>query len=152
MHDPDIVAFEIRRPWPSRAHFHDAKKGEPRWKARYQWATWSKPWRGWMAFWTVAGRGIYWPAIITVWHCEPNSADALTICTDRHWQWHIHHWRIQVIPLQKLRRRLLTRCEACGRKGSPNVSNQWDRDPGHWWQGEHGLYHLGCLPKSREVS
>lgn len=156
MHDPLVVAFDIRRPWPRRDHSHDAKPGEPRWRARYQRATWRKPWRGWMAFWTVAGRGFYWPSFITVWHQEPGGHDALTICRTRTqrpdgtwtytkgWRWHVRHWRIQVSPLQNLRRRLLTKCEECGRKGGPNISHQWDGERGPWWRGERGLFHREC--------
>lgn len=144
MHDPHVVAFDIPRPWPQREKSHDAKPDEPRWKARYSWATWKKPWHGWMSFWTVAGYGIYWPALITIWHCEPGGHDALTVCRDRRWRWHVRHWRVQVHALQRLRRALLTRCEECGRKGRPNVSFDWDRNRGHWWQGERGLYHREC--------
>jgi hypothetical protein len=109
-----------------------------------------------MAFWTVAGRGFYWPSFITVWHVEPGGADAFTVCQRREkdadgtwryngrWKWHIHHWKIQVHPLQRLRRAFLTRCEECGRKGSPNVSHQWDLERGPWWRGERGLYHMEC--------
>jgi hypothetical protein len=155
MHDPKVVAFDIRRPWPQRDHAHDAKPGGPRWKARYEWATWTRPWRGWMSFWTIAGRGLYWPSFITVWHCEPGGADALTVCRDRvqrpdgqwtytrGWKWHVRHWKIQVHPLQRLRRALLTRCEECGRKGHPNVSHG-GRERTRWWRGERGLYHFEC--------
>ncbi|GIH91966.1 hypothetical protein ACFFMN_33840 [Planobispora siamensis] len=131
MHDPLTVAFEIRRPWPKKRD----KNG----------------WR-------------YWPALVTVWHREPGSRDSGEVCKhhsrvqdrDGKWQWkfhhgwrfHIHHWRIQVHPLQELRRRLLTRCTWCGgrhRKGDAvNVSQQWNRRRGHWWQGEMGLYHRDC--------
>lgn len=156
MHDPLAVAFDIRRPWPKRERSHDAKPDQPRWKARYQWATWRKPWTGWMAFWTIAGYGFYFPSVITVWHREPDGKDALTVCRTRSqrpdgtwrytkgWVWHVHHWKIQVSPLQDLRRRLLTKCEECGRKGRPNVSHQWDAKRGPWWRGERGLYHSQC--------
>lgn len=147
MHDPQVVAFEIRRPWPKRSGSHDA---------RYQWATWLKPWNGWMAFWTVAGKGFYFPSLITVWHVEPNGQDALTVCRTRSqrpdgtwkfskgWIWHVHHWKIQISPLQRLRRSLLTKCEKCGRKGSPNTSHHWDGERVPWWRGEKGLYHGEC--------
>src|SRR5262249_10179348 len=32
----------------------------------------------------------------------------------RHPRWHFWHWRIQIHALQKLTRRLFTRCEKCG--------------------------------------
>jgi len=153
MHDPLVVAFEIPRPWPTLSK-HTTEK--VRWQARYSWATWKQPWKGWRKFWVVAGVQVYWPALIRVWHREPEGRDALTVCQtrtkqldgtwkfSRGWHWHIHHWKVQIPPLQDLRRRLLTKCEECGRKGRPNVSHQWDREPGRWWQGERGLYHSEC--------
>ncbi len=122
MHDPLVVAFEIRRPWPQRT-----------------------------------ARGWYWPTLITIWHREPGGHDAGTICphydkpTARRlngWRFHIHHWRLQIRPLQKLRRRLLTRCAWCNgrhRPGDPvDVGHSWAGRRGRWWRGELGLYHQDC--------
>lgn len=134
MHDPLMVAFEIRRPWPKRIN--------------------------------ETNRHYRWPTLITVWHREPNGHDSGTVC--KHvmrlqgadgqwryrirWQWYLHvqHWKIQIPPLQQLRRRLLTRCAWCGGrhvKGDPvNLSHQWGGSRGRWWKGETGLYHHGCSP------
>lgn len=129
MHDPDVVAFEIRRPWPERT-----------------------------------STGLYWPPVITVWHREPGGADSGEVCkhyvrspvgsgqwTTKHlngWRWHINHWRLQLHPLQHLRRWALTRCAWCGgrsRKGDcVNFSHQWDGERGPWWRGEPGLFHRDC--------
>lgn len=149
MHDPLTVAFEIRRPWPQTAT----------WRTEAAARTGTR-WRIGGAFWVVAGRGLYWPPLITVWHREPGGRDSLTVCGKRRqrrdgawsrgraWRLHVHHWRLQVHPLQELRRSLLTRCAWCGGrsvKGDPvNVSSQWHRPRGHWWQGETGLCHLDC--------
>jgi hypothetical protein len=150
MHDPDVVAFEMRRPWPRRDRFYDAKPDQPRWSAGRTF--------------TLAGRGFRWPSFITVWHQEPGGRDCGEVCKHyRRWQddtgqwqtkllngwrWHIHHWHLQVHPAQELRRRLLTRCAWCGgrhRKRDPvNVSNQWDGPRGRWWQGEPNLFHHDC--------
>lgn len=117
MHDPMVVAFEIRRPWPKHVN------------------------------WT--NRSWYFPAVVTVWHVDPGGYDSFDKCKrDSHWQWHIHHWKIQVRPLQALRRRLLTRCEWC-RGGSRkrdvvNFSHSWDGPKNRWWRGEKGLYHQDC--------
>jgi hypothetical protein len=135
MHDPLVVAFEIRRPWPKRS------------RARYIDGTPAPTFR-------------YWPSIITVWHREPGGHDALTICRkrtqqpdgtwkySRTWIFHVHHWKLQIHPLQHLRRRMLTRCTWCGgrsRKTDPvNVSHQWDGPRGRWWRGEPGLFHEDC--------
>lgn len=153
MHDPDVVAFEIRRPWPRR----EARRDERR--------RWGAPRFG---FATFAGRRFYFPPLVTVWHREPGGADSGEVCShwkrdangkllrdaegqakvDRSWRMHVHHWRIQVPVLQALRRRLLTRCAWCGgrsRKGDyVNVSHSWDGPRGRWWQGEPGLYHHWC--------
>lgn len=123
---------------------------------------WWKP-RSYMSHWRLAGRDYWWPPLITVWHREPGGCDGLSVCggwyTDRRgrrrfrrgWKWHVRHWRIQVHPLQELRRTLLTRCETCGgrsRKGRRvNVAHSWDRPRGHWWQGETGLSHMHCAEK-----
>jgi hypothetical protein len=150
MHDPLVVAFVLRRPWPRRDRMHHyAKRRGRRWD-------WSPP------FATVAGRGLYWPTWVTVWHREPGGHDSGEICKHyRHnpdtakttvlhaWRWHLHHWKIQVSPLQELRRRLLTRCAWCGgrstRHDTVNNSLSWDGPRGRWWQSEPGLYHDDCV-------
>jgi hypothetical protein len=95
-----------------------------------------------------ATRRRYWPAIVTVWHREPGGHDAGEICRYRRMAWHVHHWRVQVHHLQRLRRWALTRCAWCGerhRKGDPiSTSLQWDGPRGRWWRGEPGLYHRDC--------
>ena len=181
MHDPDVVAFEIPRPWPRRSRHHDAKPGGPRWSMRYSHTcgahcagrpahkagTAAFPWwrpSSYSKFWCVAGRGLYWPSLITVWHREPGGRDSGEVCKhwtrwqdadgkwhakrrDR-WRWHVHHWRVQVHPLQGLRRWALTRCEWCGgrsRRGDVvNVSRSWDCERSPWWRGERGLFHQDC--------
>ena len=120
MHDPLVVAFEIKRPWPKRRD--------------------SRGWR-------------YWPSLVTVWHREPGGADALSVCGRKRWHLHVHHWHLQVPPLQEFRRRALTRCAWCAgrsRKGDyVNVSHSWDGPRGRWWQGEPGLFHMDCSSVSR---
>lgn len=151
MHDPLTVAFEIRRPWPKRNRTFDAKPGRPRW------AIDNSP------FWVIAGRGWYWPSIITIWHREPAGRDSGEVCKQftRHqvadrtwtyrnhhaWRLHLHHWKIQISPLQDLRRWALTRCTWCGgpsRKGDQVDVSFGRGDRGPWWRGETGLYHHDC--------
>lgn len=134
MHDPDVVAFEIRRPWP---RWHEPRTVEGRFVPGYFW----------------------WPPLVTVWHREPGGRDSGTVCQhyrtweresapSHAWRFHVHHWKIQIHAAQTLRRRLLTRCAWCHgrhRKGDPvNVSHSWDGPRGRWWQGEPGLYHHDC--------
>ncbi|WP_405888815.1 hypothetical protein OG762_36660 [Streptomyces sp. NBC_01136] len=136
MHDPLTVAFEIRRPWPK----------PDKWKTEHSARTGTR-WQFNGAFWVVAGRGLYFPGLITVWHRDPSGYDDTT-CRSERWRLHVHHWKIQIRPLQELRRRLLTRCSWCNgrhRKGDPvNVSHSWDGPRSRWWQGEPGLFHADC--------
>lgn len=156
MHDPMTVAHTIRRPWPSRPR---AVTRGPRWRVRFHHRPWWDP-SDYYSHWRIAGREFYWPSLITIWHNEPGGRDSGDVCPHRvrwqdesgkwrskplrGWRWHVHHWSIQVHPFQNWRRRLLTRCEECGRKGSPNIGHQWDREKGPWWKGERGLYHREC--------
>lgn len=176
MHDPLVVAFEIRRPWPGRSDWGKPPKERWRFKLHHDCGShcehapfdrdpfpWWKP-SSWSPFWTVAGRRWYFPSLITIWHREPGGRDSGEVCPHyvrwrdpngkwqskvvRRWKWHVHHWKIQVPPLQHLRRRALTRCAWCGgrsRKGDyVNVSHSWDGERGPWWKGELGLYHSDC--------
>lgn len=107
MHDPEVVAFEIRRPWPQRTSFK-ATNDDARWRIRlhhkhfednqhpgmcagcYQtmdseskWYPWWKP-NSYTSHWRLAGRDYYWPSLITIWHNEPGGHDALSICRQRY--------------------------------------------------------------------
>lgn len=140
MHDPLTVAFEIRRPWPTKSLLPAVGRSAVRWRIRLHhdcgaWCTDDPPHRtgafpwwqpsSFSAFWRLAGRDYYFPPVITVWHREPGNRDGLTICGkrtqrpdgtwkfSRSWRFHVHHWRLQVPPAQELRRRLLTRCTVC---------------------------------------
>lgn len=175
MHDPLIVAFEIPRPWPTRSTLPAAPGEGVRWRIRLHHThvpsceddpphrggafPWWKP-SSYSKFWRLAGRDLYWPPLVTVWHREPGGRDALTVCRKRvqrpdgswkytrGWGWHAHHWKIQVPPLQELRRRLLTRCAWCGgrstKRDAVDFSHSWDGPRGRWWQGDPGLYHHDC--------
>lgn len=125
MHDPMVVAHEIRRPWPQRSRWADAKPGQPRWKIRLRHKCvegcdhppfkrdpfpWWKP-SSYASHWTLAGRGFYWPSLVTIWHVEPGGHDSGEVCkhyrreqlpdgtwtstTMRGWRWHVFHvnWR-----------------------------------------------------------
>lgn len=165
MHDPLVVAFELRRPWPQRSSLPETEGDKSvRWRVRrHNELPWWKP-SSYSTHWRMAGRDYYWPSLITVWHREPGGRDSGEVCKHyRRWQdeagewqwkilhgwrWHAHHWKVQIHPLQAWRRRLLTRCEWCKgrhRHGDPvNMSHSWDSPRGRWWQGEPGLYHRDC--------
>lgn len=173
MHDPMVVAFEVHVPIPKRQRWSDARPGQKRWtlgrwrrsnpenlgEPIYSW--WRpKAWRP-----RVAGRSYGWRLILTVWHVEPKGHDSGTVCPHyvrwrndigdwqskplNGWRGHVHHWHLQVPPLQDLRRRLFQRCEWCGgrstKKSPVNISFQWDAAKVRpWWKSRPGLYHRGC--------
>lgn len=55
----------------------------------------------------------------------------------QHPRWHIWHWRIQVHPWRKLRRRLFDRCAECGGHFG------WNESPIGTWGGDR-IWHSGC--------
>jgi hypothetical protein len=56
----------------------------------------------------------------------------------RHPRWHIHHWKIQLHPLQAVRRRWWDKCDVCGKRGFPKgISAHGD------WSGKR-LWHSTC--------
>lgn len=94
MHDPDVAILHIRRPWPSRSGVQPVD---------------GRRWEIGRAFWTVAGRTVWWPPVVTIWHHEPGGKDAGTVCKrwhrrpdgttpDRSWRWHVRHWRVEFLP------------------------------------------------------
>jgi hypothetical protein len=177
VHDPDVVAHVIVRPWPQRSAFPaTGSRGDSRrWSIRLhhdhvpgcaaggctkrQPFPWWRP-RSYSRFWRLAGRDLYWPPLVTIWHREPGGRDALTECQRRvqradgtwryagHWRWHVRHFRYQLHPYQNARRALLTRCAWCGsrrvKRDPVNISHSWDGQKARWWQGERGLFHRDC--------
>jgi hypothetical protein len=132
MHDPLVVAFEIRRPWP-RGRLGAGKRYFPAIVT-----VWHREPGGHDAgevcehFRRVFDEGE------RAWRRTPVNG----------WRFHVWHWKIQVHALQALRRSLLTRCAWCGgrsRKGDyTNISHSWDGPRGRWWRGEPGLFHHDC--------
>ncbi|WP_418346120.1 hypothetical protein [Rhodococcus pyridinivorans] len=130
MHDPTVLAFTIRRPWP------EIRKGRPHATARFP-------------FVRFRNHELYFPDLINVWHVEPHGEDALRgECRGTRWKWHIHHWEIQWCFLQHWRRRLLTRCAWCGgrstKRDAVNCSLSWDSPKQPLWRGETHLFHHDC--------
>lgn len=124
MHDPMSVQFEIRRPWPKRVN----------------WST-----RKW-----------YFPALVTVWHVDPEADgtdDSCRVMRNRWAKFHVHHWRIQIHPAQRLRKWLFTRCEFCGERGpSLRLSTTYHRRPKRrMLQGDRDLFHFPCGDSYREL-
>jgi hypothetical protein len=110
VHDPDVLAFEIVRPWPQRSSLHTPGLGDARWRFLMHhdhhepYCTvnnctgnpfpWWKP-KSWSRFWVLAGREFYWPPLVTVWHREPGGADSGSVCkhTRRVWDDDALKWR-----------------------------------------------------------
>jgi hypothetical protein len=118
MHDPEVVAFDIRLPWPGDGY----RRRDHRWARKTLVTVWHIEPHG-----EDALRGE---------------------CRGTHWQWHVHHWQLQFPPLQDLRRRVLTRCAWCGGRSikgdQVDLSHQWDGPKQPLWRGELGLFHHDC--------
>lgn len=154
MHDPSHVVFSIRRPplkrpgrptereplpafafWRLRAAEHTNLEGEVIRTPLRRRVMFSG------AFFRLGRRWEwYLPAVVTVWHRDPETDGTDSSCRNRvrarrqaaikdhrfiaaaWWDWwwkhydrfHVHHWQIQVDAAQQLRRWALTRCETCG--------------------------------------
>lgn len=163
MHDPLVVAFEIRRPWPG--HFRRVREGQPHWRVKLhhrcrpscdhppmRWGGFP-PWKlsSYSSHWNLAGWEMYWPSLVTVWHREPGGHDSGTVCPHyvrwrgpddkwrtkylHAWKFHVHHWRIQVPMAQEARRWLFQRCAWCG--GPSRRGNLVNVS--HSWSDRHGL-------------
>ncbi|KAA3644524.1 MAG: hypothetical protein DWQ07_13980 [Chloroflexi bacterium] len=65
----------------------------------------------------------------------------------RHPRWHIHHWKLTIIPLRDFKRWAFTRCAACGKRmpfGYAPVSGQWNSKGPRWFKSEERKYHHEC--------
>lgn len=56
----------------------------------------------------------------------------------QHPRWHIHHWRLQIIPLQSLKRRFWDKCDICGKRGFPKGTSAIGN-----WNGDR-IWHDSC--------
>lgn len=132
MHDPLVVAFEIRRPWPKRSGI-DVR----RWY-----------WPPLVTVWHREPGGHDSGEVCKHYRRYQDAAGDWQYKFLHGWKLHVHHWKVQVHPLQEVRRWILTRCAWCGGRHSKgdavNHSLSWDGPCGRWWQGEPGLYHGDC--------
>lgn len=65
----------------------------------------------------------------------------------RHPRWHVHHWKIQVHPLQSFKRWAFSRCAECGkgfRWGESPVSFGWGGTGPLWFRSEKHIHHSNC--------
>lgn len=72
----------------------------------------------------------------------------------RHPKWHVHHWSIQIHPLQKIKRWLFTRCSKCGGRFGWNESahGSWGgKDIWHGKCADHGPV-MGASMKCEETT
>lgn len=80
-----------------------------------------------------------------------SSVYAWILRAERPWwkapRWHFWHWKIQVHPLQSLKRWLFSKCCKCGkgfRYGESPVSGNWDSTGPRWFRSEQDVYHGDC--------
>ena len=118
MHDPMSIAHEIKYPWKHTSHFN-LRDGTP-------------------TSYTMRD------SFVTIWHRDPSGYDSGERCRwNGRWRWHIHHWRLQVHPYQRIRT-AFDRCIGCGKRFgmSPGarIGAGWDNPDS---------YHHECYSKAR---
>lgn len=67
----------------------------------------------------------------------------------KHPRWHIHHWKLQVHPLESLKRWMFTKCCKCGRRfcyGETGCTSNWESKGPRWFVGEKNLMCSTCSP------
>jgi hypothetical protein len=73
----------------------------------------------------------------------------------QHPRWHLHHWKVQVHPIQAFKRWAWSRCCKCGGRfpwGASVVSNSWHSKGPQWFQGETDIYHADCSRPESSVA
>lgn len=121
MHDPLVVAFEIKRPWPKTGN----TCGRRYWPSMV--TIWHREPRGADALSACKGRN-RWRLHIHHWRLQFPPLQALRRHLLTRCAW----------------------CGGRSRKGDyVNVSKSWDGPRGRWWQGEPALFHMDCSAVSR---
>lgn len=62
-------------------------------------------------------------------------------------KYHIHHWKLQILFTEKLKRYLFSRCSECGKRfrwGYYPVSGSWHGTGPRWFRGEKNVRHHSC--------
>jgi hypothetical protein len=68
----------------------------------------------------------------------------------RHPRWHVWHWKIQIHPLQQLKRWAFSRCAGCGGRfsyGYAPTTFSWHGTGPKWFVSETDAYHRECADK-----
>jgi len=98
----------------------------------------------------------YWPALVTIWHVDPerhgdeNSCDWFNRKGRRIYipaRWHVWHWQIQIHPVQDFKRWAWSRCCRCGGRftwGYCPISTSWSGRGPRWFKGETDVHHHEC--------
>jgi hypothetical protein len=121
VHDPLVVAFEIKRPWPARRD--------------------ERGWRYWPSVVTVWHREPGGADALSV--CKHTGHWRVHV---HHWK--LQFPPLQALRRRLLTR--CAWCAGRSVKGDcVNISHQWDGPRGRWWRGEPGLFHHDCSSVSR---
>lgn len=72
----------------------------------------------------------------------------------KHPKWHIHHWRVQIRPLQRLRRYLFDRCSVCGEgfEMGESVYGGWYTEPPKLFRSTKNITHEKCISDRKRPS
>lgn len=65
----------------------------------------------------------------------------------QHARWHVHHWKLQIHPLENFKRWAFSRCCKCGKGfkwGQSVCTNSWNGTGPLWFRSEKDIYHDDC--------
>lgn len=81
------------------------------------------------------------PTVLTIWHVDPNGDRGRPCGPAKHWQLHVHHWKINVEPWLRFRRRF-EKCDGCGRRMNTAERNGYMSSDKVWHSECMSLRHL----------
>lgn len=73
----------------------------------------------------------------------------------RHPKWHVHHWKLQIHPIQQFKRWAFSRCCKCGKRfrwGESVTTTNWHSDGPRWFRSEPDIFHSNCDGEGSQVA
>lgn len=169
MHDPMIVAFEVRLPFGGRRNSFDGEIMRPLiatiWHVDPQ-VGGDEDSCDWFGSERTRANGWYPVMVDSYNNLSPEAQAAVDFMwfywrrqLGRPWwkhpRWHIHHWQIQLPWVQTLQRFLFSRCAGCGKRlpwGYTPIASGWGGEGPRWFKGEEGIFHHQCYAERTKAA
>lgn len=172
MHDPMTVAFDIKSPFRGKPSQWSPKGYRETWITIWHvdpeadgtedscdWFGWKRPlspeeraiFDALYNLETILDNRPFFPDHEAHARFQPLKDSIRQLCKRKGWRihprWHIWHWKIQIHPLQQLKRMLFSRCCKCGgwfKYGESCIGYSWNgRGPG-WFRNRENIAHIRC--------